>query len=56
MSSGLYLGWAAIGKYLTGSAPFYWLDEGQIGSEEGVTTYCIGFVLLSPISKMLYFF
>lgn len=49
--SGLYLGWAAIGKALTGEFPFFWLDEEEVGSKEAVTTYCVGFVFLSQIRK-----
>jgi len=48
---GLYLGWAAIGKALTGEFPFFWLDEEEVGSKEAVTTYCVGFVFLSQIRK-----
>lgn len=51
--SGLYLGWAAIGQLLTGWYPFFWLDKEQVGSEEAVTAYCIGFVILAPLSKSL---
>jgi hypothetical protein len=47
----LYLGWAAIGKALTGWYAFDWLDKGKVGSEEAVTAYCIGFVFLAPISE-----
>lgn len=48
--SGLYLAWAAIAKKVTGSFPFFWLDEAEAGSKEAVTMYCIGFVLLSTLS------
>ncbi|KAK5996770.1 hypothetical protein PT974_02112 [Cladobotryum mycophilum] len=48
--SGLYLGWAAIGKTLTDWYPFFWLDEAEVGSQEAVIFYSIGFVLLAPIS------
>lgn len=51
--SGLYLGWAAIGKRLTGEFPFFWLDEAEVGSKEAVTLYCMGFALLSQLSKFL---
>ena len=50
--SGLYLGWAAIGKAMTGWYAFDWLDREQVGSNEAVAVYCIGFVLLSPISEL----
>ncbi|GJN72558.1 hypothetical protein PLICBS_006631 [Purpureocillium lilacinum] len=50
---GLYLGWAAIGKALTGEFPFFWLDEEEVGSKEAVTTYCVGFVFLSQILYIL---
>ena len=49
--AGLYLGWAAIGQLLTGWFPFFWLDVEQVGSEEAVTAYSIGFVILAPLSK-----
>jgi hypothetical protein len=49
--SGLYLGWAGIGKALTGWYAFDWLDKSIVGSEEAVTAYCIGFVFLAPISE-----
>jgi hypothetical protein len=49
--SGLYLGWAAIGKKLTGWAAFGWLDKDVVGSTEAVTAYCIGFVALAPLSE-----
>ncbi|CAI6092887.1 unnamed protein product [Clonostachys chloroleuca] len=49
--SGLYLGWAAIGKLVTGWFAFDWLDESKVGSQEAVTAYCIGFVLLAPLSE-----
>ncbi|KND90133.1 hypothetical protein TOPH_05249, partial [Tolypocladium ophioglossoides CBS 100239] len=48
-NSGLYLAWAALGKAVTGSSPFFWLDEAEVGSKEAVIAYCIGFVLLSPV-------
>ncbi|KAL7929650.1 hypothetical protein V8C35DRAFT_284156 [Trichoderma chlorosporum] len=48
--AGLYLGWAIIGHAATGVYPFFWLDPTQVGSQEAVTAYCIGFVLLAPIS------
>ncbi|KAF7552657.1 hypothetical protein G7Z17_g4184 [Cylindrodendrum hubeiense] len=51
--AGLYLGWAAIGKVVTDWYPFFWLDESQVGSQEAVTAYCIGFVLLAPIMYIL---
>ncbi|POR33502.1 Uncharacterized protein TPAR_06280, partial [Tolypocladium paradoxum] len=45
----LYLAWAAFGKAVTGSWPFFWLDEAEVGSKEAVTAYCMGFVMLAPI-------
>lgn len=48
--SGLYLGWAVLGKVLTGAHAFYWLDKEEAGSREAVVASSIGFVLLSPIS------
>ncbi|KAH7127467.1 hypothetical protein EDB81DRAFT_662623 [Dactylonectria macrodidyma] len=51
--AGLYLGWAAIGHLLTGWFPFFWLDEAQVGSQEAVAAYCIGFVLLAPMMYIL---
>jgi hypothetical protein len=49
--AGVYLGWAAIGKSLTDWWAFDWLDVSKVGSEEAVTAYSIGFVLLAPTSK-----
>lgn len=49
--SGMYLGWAAIGELLTGWYAFFWLDSEQVGSEEAVTAYCMGFVILAPLSE-----
>lgn len=49
--SGMYLGWAAMGNLLTGWYPFFWLDKEQVGSEEAVTAYCMGFVILAPLSE-----
>ncbi|KEY72350.1 hypothetical protein S7711_01032 [Stachybotrys chartarum IBT 7711] len=46
--AGVYLGWAAIGKSLTDWWAFDWLDVSKVGSEEAVTAYSIGFVLLAP--------
>ncbi|KAG5989613.1 hypothetical protein E4U43_004469 [Claviceps pusilla] len=51
--SGLYLAWAAIGKSVTGEAPFFWMDEAQVGSKEAVSLYSIGFVLLAPMMYTL---
>ncbi|KAH7131584.1 hypothetical protein B0J13DRAFT_106838 [Dactylonectria estremocensis] len=51
--TGLYLGWATLGHLLTGWFPFFWLDESQVGSQEAVAAYCIGFVLLAPIMYIL---
>jgi hypothetical protein len=48
--AGLYLGWAAIGHSITGWWAFDWLDTSKAGSEEAVTAYCLGFVLLAPMS------
>ena len=50
--SGLYLGWAALGGYLTGCYPFYWLNPDFVGSKEAVAAYCMGFVALAPLSKL----
>ncbi|KAM0463400.1 hypothetical protein ACHAO4_000114 [Trichoderma viride] len=47
--AGLFLGWAAIGHAATNVYSFFWLDEAQVGSQEAVAAYCIGFVLLAPI-------
>ncbi|PNY28108.1 Uncharacterized protein TCAP_01969 [Tolypocladium capitatum] len=52
-NSGLYLAWAALGKAVTGTSPFFWLDEAEVGSKEAVTAYCIGFALLSQIMYTL---
>ncbi|KAL7921830.1 hypothetical protein ACQKWADRAFT_115178 [Trichoderma austrokoningii] len=47
--AGLFLGWAAIGHAATGVYSFFWLDKAQVGSQEAVTAYSIGFVGLAPI-------
>ncbi|KAK4068056.1 hypothetical protein Trihar35433_6616 [Trichoderma harzianum] len=47
--AGLYLGWAYIGHAATDIYPFFWLDPAEAGSQEAVTAYAIGFVLLAPI-------
>jgi hypothetical protein len=41
-----------MGKLITDWYAFDWLDVHQVGSEEGVTAYCIGFVLLAPLSEL----
>ncbi|KAH6610042.1 hypothetical protein Trco_000062 [Trichoderma cornu-damae] len=48
--AGLYLGWATIGHAATGVYAFFWLDKAVVGSQEAVTAYCIGFVLLAPLA------
>ncbi|KAF4976879.1 hypothetical protein FZEAL_6521 [Fusarium zealandicum] len=48
-SAAVYLGWAAFGHLVTNYFPFFWLDEDEVGSNEAVTLYCIGFVFLAPI-------
>ncbi|KAH8130553.1 hypothetical protein FP744_10003857 [Trichoderma asperellum] len=48
--AGLFLAWAAIGRAATGVYSFFWLDPQEVGSQEAVAAYCIGFVLLAPIS------
>ncbi|KAL2203843.1 hypothetical protein CC79DRAFT_1371864 [Sarocladium strictum] len=53
VSSGLYLAWAALGKYVTGWDAFFWLNKEEVGSEEAVTAYCMGFVLLAPLMYIL---
>jgi hypothetical protein len=49
----LYLGWAAIGKALTGWSAFFWLSEKDVGSREAVAAYCLGFVGLSLLGMKL---
>ncbi|KAH7310560.1 hypothetical protein B0I35DRAFT_439284 [Stachybotrys elegans] len=51
--SGMYLGWAGIGRATTGWYAFEWLDTSVVGSQEAVTAYCIGFVVLSPLMYTL---
>ncbi|QPC71377.1 hypothetical protein HYE68_002129 [Fusarium pseudograminearum] len=48
-----YLGWAAFGRLVTDYFPFFWLDKKQVGSDEAITLYSIGFVLLMPIMYIL---
>jgi hypothetical protein len=47
-----YLGWAAFGRLVTDYSPFFWLDKKEVGSDEAITLYSIGFVFLIPISKL----
>ncbi len=46
----LYLGWAAIGKMITGHSAFFWMDEQLAGAPEIVAAYCIGFIFLATVS------
>ncbi|KAM0555862.1 hypothetical protein ACHAPJ_006261 [Fusarium lateritium] len=48
-----YLGWAAFGHLVTDFFPFFWLDKFEVGSDEAVTLYSIGFVFLTPIMYIL---
>ena len=50
-----YLGWAAFGRLVTDYCPFFWLDKKEVGSDEAITLYSIGFVFLMPISKLASF-
>lgn len=47
----IYLGWAAFGRLVTDYCAFFWLDKNEVGSDEAITLYSIGFVFLMPISK-----
>jgi hypothetical protein len=47
-----YLGWAAFGHLVTKYYPFFWLDKNEVGSDEAITLYSIGFVFLMPISEL----
>lgn len=51
VSAAIYLGWAAFGHLVTNWYAFFWLDKNEVGSDEAVTLYSIGFVFLAPISK-----
>ncbi|KAF5017214.1 hypothetical protein F66182_10881 [Fusarium sp. NRRL 66182] len=53
LCAGAYLGWAAFGHLVTDYYPFFWLDKEEVGSDEAVTLYSIGFVFLSPIMYTL---
>ncbi|KAF4449566.1 hypothetical protein F53441_7132 [Fusarium austroafricanum] len=48
-----YLGWAAFGHLVTNYYPFFWLDKNEVGSDEAITLYSIGFVFLAPIMYIL---
>ncbi|KAF9770335.1 hypothetical protein IL306_012146 [Fusarium sp. DS 682] len=48
-----YLGWAAFGHLITNYYPFFWLDKNEVGSDEAITLYSIGFVFLMPIMYIL---
>lgn len=49
----IYLGWAAFGRLVTDYCAFFWLDKSEVGSDEAITLYSIGFVFLMPISKSI---
>lgn len=51
VDAAIYLGWAAFGHLVTNWYAFFWLDKSEVGSDEAVTLYSIGFVFLAPISK-----
>lgn len=52
-SATAYLGWAAFGHLVTKYYPFFWLDKNEVGSDEAITLYSIGFVFLMPIMYIL---
>ncbi|KAH7241500.1 hypothetical protein BKA59DRAFT_545933 [Fusarium tricinctum] len=49
----IYLGWAAFGRLVTDYCAFFWLDKNEVGSDEAITLYSIGFVFLMPIMYIL---
>jgi hypothetical protein len=49
----IYLGWAAFGRLVTDYCAFFWLDKSEVGSDEAITLYSIGFVFLMPISESI---
>lgn len=46
-ATGLYLGYAGVGKAATGHNAFWWLDEELAGSKEKVAGYATAFVSLA---------
>ncbi|KAM0201887.1 hypothetical protein ACHAPA_010994 [Fusarium lateritium] len=52
-SATIYLGWAAFGRLVTDYYAFFWLDKNEVGSDEAITLYSIGFVFLMPIMYVL---
>ncbi|KAM0343376.1 hypothetical protein ACHAPU_008554 [Fusarium lateritium] len=52
-SATIYLGWAAFGRLVTDYSAFFWLDKNEVGSDEAITLYSIGFVFLMPIMYIL---
>lgn len=51
VAAAAYLGYAAIGKLLTGHSAFFFLDEDVVGSKEKVAAYCIGFISMAAASE-----
>lgn len=43
-----YLGWAAVGKMVTGRNAYFFLDPDLVGGRDMVAAYSAGFVGLGP--------
>lgn len=50
---GVYVGWAALGKRLTGHSPFFFLDPDVVGGQAYAAAYSAAFVGLAPIGKRI---
>lgn len=44
-----YLGWAAVGKLVTGYSPYFFLDAEVVGSRLRIALNSAGFVALGPL-------
>lgn len=44
-----YVGWAAVGKRVTGHGPYFFLDPDVVGSSGQVALYSTGLVALGPL-------
>ncbi|OIW28231.1 hypothetical protein CONLIGDRAFT_681207 [Coniochaeta ligniaria NRRL 30616] len=44
-----YVGWAAVGKRVTGHSPYFFLDPDVVGSSGWIALYSAGFVALGPL-------
>ncbi len=45
----VYLGWAAVGKLVTGHSPYFFLDPDVVSSSLRIILHYAGFVALGPL-------